>query len=149
MQVREESIGTAVDPDWLRTELIAEIPELRAAAAVGVPPARPGELIYGVYAGLTLTHVQKPLLMAVWLRQQLGTKDPVMPGTEADALLCIAAALYAMHLDAGQVRTNRVAVLINVISRRLWRKVTPFVRQASELFAAAKAYEEKTSEAPT
>ena len=144
-QLREEP-GIAVtadgtDADWLRAELIAEIPELQAAAAVSVPPAPPGDLLYGVYAGLTLTHVNKPLMMAVWLRQQLGTRAPVMEGTEADVLLAMAAAFHAAAIDGDKVH-NRVAVLVTVISRRLWRKVTPFVRKASQLLAAAKAQQQ-------
>ena len=142
MQFREEPAGEppadGSDADWLRTELIEEIPALKAAAAVSVRPKPPGDCLYGAYAGLTVSHVARPLLMAAWLRQQLGSKAPVMAGTEADVLLAMAAAMHARDLQEEKVR-NRVAVLVSVISRRMWRKVTRFLPEAVRLLAEAKA----------
>ena len=57
-------------------------------------------------------------LMVKWHRMQLSTAVPVMGNSEADLLLTIAAALYAMKLLDSEITNNRVAVFVHTIASK-------------------------------
>lgn len=122
------------DADALRRELLVEIPELVSAARQRLSRRPAGGLLYGgAFRVLEIEHLRPENVKALvaWHRQQLSLKKPVCGDTEADLLLVIAAGHWAWCLDREAVAKNRVAALVNLICRRLWREALPRVRWAA------------------
>lgn len=126
--------GSAWKPaaqDGLRNSLLAEIPELAAAAPRLITPRPAGKLRYGVWRVLELTHLRPPAApIVVWHQQQLSLAAPVAGPTEADLLLVLAGALYAWHLADSEVKKSRVAAFCNLVGSKHWRRALPYVPEA-------------------
>jgi hypothetical protein len=123
-----ENLGMPVDR--LREELLRTVPELIAVAGVMIAPSQPAKLLYGIWAALEGKHIADQIHLVNWFRSQLGTPHPVMQGTEADLLLCVAAGIYAQRRPESEVLKNRVALFVNTVANRKWRRVTPYVSAA-------------------
>lgn len=119
--------------DQLRDQVLGTVPELIASAGTELEPLDPGQLVYGAFSAIEVRHIAKPVLLARWFRMQLGLAQPMLPGTEADALLVVAAGLYAQQLPEKEVRKNRVAVFVNLIIHRNWWDACPYVPEARRL----------------
>ena len=119
--------------DQLRDQVLGTVPELIASAGTELEPLDPERLVYGAFKAIEVRHVIRPVLLARWFRMQLGLAQPVLPGTEADALLVVAAGLYAQQLPEKEVRKNRVAVFVNLIIHRNWWDACPYVPEARRL----------------
>ena len=97
------------------------MPELREAADRSVAPLEAGKLAYGAFKPLRLGHLDRPRALVRWHRCQLGLDRPVVTGaTEADVLLVLAAAIHAMTMPPADVKKNRVAVFVRIVSRGKW-----------------------------
>lgn len=117
----------------LSARLAGQSPVLAKARGRRIVPLPAGGLAHGLWAGLNSRHLRRPLSLVGWHRQQLSTAAPAMGGTEADLLLTIAAALYAVSVPEAEVRKNRVAIFVSTLSRKRWCSVMQFVPQARKL----------------
>ncbi len=128
--------GEENDLDAVREELLATIPALAAAGQIEIAALPPGSCARGVYGPLSCNEIWKPLGLVPWFRCQLAAPYPATGNTEADLLLVLAAALYVQNQPRASV-SKPVGLLINLLSRKQWRKVVPFVTEARGLLDAA------------
>lgn len=108
-------------------------PILSAARERRIAPMPADILLHGCFAPIEERHLRAPLGLAVWHARQLSTKEPVVGDTEADLLLVLATALHAASLRKEDVRRNRVAAFISMLTRRAFTSALPFVPQARML----------------
>lgn len=123
--------STETDP--IRDLLITEHPVLAEAATRSVEPLDPGGLAGHAFAPLQQSDLESTGRMLQWFRRQLGLRSPLTHSTEADLLLVVGAALYASREVAERVRRNRVALFVDTVKRRKWRKAVPHINDARRL----------------
>jgi hypothetical protein len=117
--------------------LCRQSPLLAEARERRLVPLPADELLHGVYAPIESKHLRNPLSLVAWHRKQLSTVRHPMGDTEADLLIVIAVALYAVSVPDADVRKTRVAIFVNAIHRRKWCKALPFVPKARSLLDMA------------
>lgn len=106
-------------------------PILAAAESRRLRPLASERLMHGVFAPLTVDVLRSTGQLVAWFRGQLASPSPVLGGSEADLLMVLAAAEYALALPPAKVRTNCVAVFVDCVKRRLWKAI-PYVPRARE-----------------
>lgn len=122
---------------FVLSDRLAVIPELQRAALQFVTPKDAGDLVYGAFACLLERHLETPATILDWHARQLNLPEPVVGATAAEAILCVAAGLYAARMRAEDVRKNRVAVFVSTVAKGRWERVLPYVREASKAVAGA------------
>ena len=99
----DDDFGTR-QRDNLRDELFRTVPELIAAVRFRIESTRPNKVRYGAFYPIEHKHIQQPLNLVEWFRAQLGLESPVMEGTEADLLLCLAAGIMAREAPPADIK---------------------------------------------
>lgn len=127
-------------------DLILDSPDLQELAAVPVDPdaAERHEMQTSVYASLKISDVlsKDPLWWGcVWYRRQLASPSPVLSaGNAAEAAILTALAMSLRKVPDGQVKKNRLAILITLLSARgcggLAARISPFLADACTAIAA-------------
>lgn len=117
------------------------VPILREARLRSVEPLEAGRLTYGVFAPLSEQSLGvrssdgrvrlNVTAITEWFRRQLSVEQPVVGNTQAHLLLVLAAARYALSLRADELKRNRVAAFVNIVSRQRWRRVLSHVPSVS------------------
>lgn len=133
---KKEQTASA-EPGPERVSILARVPELVAAWPREVAPLPAGDLLHGVFRPLAEASLKRPFGLVEWFRRQLSALAPVTGDSEAELLLVLAAAVYALRLKT--VRLNRAAAFVACVSRGEWRRVVPYIpdarRQLDELLA--------------
>jgi len=127
--------GPEGPPPGRNGETIPDAPELRDAASLAVEPLDPGRMLYGAYKPLRPGHLDAPLAVVRWFRCQAGLERPVLPGDGPHLLLALAAADYAARMPEAEVRKNRAALFVAVVSRRRWWDCLDRVPEAARRLA--------------
>jgi hypothetical protein len=110
-----------------------EEPEILAAArSTRVASLPAGDLACGVFRrqDVTLKTLRLPGKLIGWFRRQLSAHKPATGDTEADLLLVMAAARYALELRDDEVRSSRVAVFAHIVGRGAWGRAMPCLPDA-------------------
>lgn len=135
-----ESSSPVPDPDpearnrevgYELPEELAIVPELREAAGRVVAKRPLGSLAYGAFAKFQERHLANANTLLEWHGRQLSLPDPVLGPTLAEAILCVAAGLYAARLPAQEIRKSRVAVFVHTVAKGDWRRVLRYVPEAA------------------
>jgi hypothetical protein len=105
----------------------ADIPELAAAAGQRIAPLPVNSLKYGVWENFDGKKLRTPLALVEWFRRQLSLPKPVCGESEANLLLVLASAAYALAMKQADVKKNRVAVFCSTVSRGKWQRVLFYV----------------------
>lgn len=114
-------------------EELAIVPELHEAACRTVCPRPVGKLAYGAFASIEERHLKQPGALVAWYAHQLSLPEPVLDGANfAEAILVVAAGMFAARLPAAEVRRSRVGIFVHTVTRRDWRRVLRYVPPAAE-----------------
>ena len=118
----------------LRKVLFAEISELAKAQDRRLLPQPAGDLKFGIFTPkvLTLELLRNARFTVEWHCRQLSAPQPAAGDTEADLLLTMAARERALKTPEKEVKKNRVAMFVSVLSHGNYRLVLPWLPDAME-----------------
>jgi len=117
-------------PKCFCKDLLAKIPELVEASRRSIEPLPAGGLKYGIFEPLTLKQLRGTGSMVGWFRGQLSAPRPATGPTEAELLLVLAAALYALEFPTERLTGKRVGLFVGLVSKHRWQRVLPKLREA-------------------
>jgi len=120
--------------DWLRDAGLSHITELVEALDRRVTPLPVGELAEkGTYHSIDPEDLTKPPPIIEWFRRQLSLASPVCGPSEAELLLCLAAAAHVYHMPGNKISKSKPAYFSYLVANRKWLKVAYRIGKAKSI----------------
>lgn len=132
-EVSTERSGASVAPWPHRAAFFADNELLRKAAEVPVERKSARSLKQSAFATFEEPHLSETASLVEWHARQLSSNEPVMGATEADLLLVIATAIFATNHR--NVKTSRVGIFIDILTKHRFRKVVRHLPKAAAALA--------------
>jgi len=105
------------------------------------------DLRSSVFSQLRAETLKQPGQLARWHRRQLSAASPVLGPTELDLVLMWCLARYAAQCPITEVRKNRVALFVHLVSKRKWSKGLQHLPWGLEMLERYREHAEQMQEA--